>query len=370
MHMPTVHKIAQYYWSAVTNGYGKDFNSLDLDSPDAVMLNHLLNNCYTFSAAKNKTHLQQLTALINNNGRVREWAAYYSEAQKLNLKLNKTWLKTEYDLAIAGATMASKWVQFESTPNALLRYSTVGDARVRAEHKAMDGITLPANHPFWNTAYPPNGFKCRCDVDRLPYSATATPVDKIPPTGTDLVFPKNHPYYLNGDVTNAIIKAVKDSADDYEWCEDYYNAKTKGFVHSHILTKTQNLSDGPINFTIAKELADMGDSVFILPVLNPKETELIARLFNGAKKGKFPDIKLNGNFVEIEGSYSFESSAYNAIKNTIGRALKQADSVIVHLHYSVDDAVINNARNAIYKYNNSKGKKVKIVIRKTDGKYI
>jgi SPP1 gp7 family putative phage head morphogenesis protein len=229
LHMPTVHKLAQHFYSAVLNGYGNDFNSLDLNSPDAIMLSHLLNNCYTFSAAKNKTHLQQLTALINNNGRVREWASYYSEAQKLNLKLHKTWLKTEYDLAIAGATMASKWIQFESTPDALLRYSTVGDARVRAEHWAMHGTTLPSKHPFWDKAYPPNGFKCRCDVDRLPYSATATPADKIPPTGTDeipaifqtnlgkahLVFPPKHPYY----VTNAVeadASLVPSNLDKYQ----------------------------------------------------------------------------------------------------------------------------------------------------------
>ena len=209
IHIPTVHKLAQKYWEGVQQGYGKDLKSIDLSSNDATALNHLYNNCYTFSAAKNRTHLQQLTALINNNGKLREWPDFYQEALKLNLKHNKTWFKTEYDLAVAGATMASKWVNFSSTPNAMLRYSTVGDERVRDEHRAMDGITLPASHKFWLTAYPPNGFKCRCDADRLPYASPATPDDKLPPIGDDvippmfqvnlgkenLIFPPKHPYY-------------------------------------------------------------------------------------------------------------------------------------------------------------------------------
>ena len=45
--------------------------------------------------------------------------------------------------------------------------SAVGDNRTRPSHLAMDGITLPANHPFWDTHYPPDGFNCRCTVSAL-----------------------------------------------------------------------------------------------------------------------------------------------------------------------------------------------------------
>ena len=31
----------------------------------------------------------------------------------------------------------------------------------------MNGRTYPADHPVWNTWYPPNGFRCRCRVDAL-----------------------------------------------------------------------------------------------------------------------------------------------------------------------------------------------------------
>ena len=43
-------------------------------------------------------------------------------------------------------------------------YSSVKDGRTRAIHKALDGMVFPAEHPFWDTWYPPNGYRCRCTV--------------------------------------------------------------------------------------------------------------------------------------------------------------------------------------------------------------
>ncbi len=47
-------------------------------------------------------------------------------------------------------------------------YSAVGDDRTRPTHLALDGIIFPANHPFWDTHYPPWEIQCRCSVISLP----------------------------------------------------------------------------------------------------------------------------------------------------------------------------------------------------------
>ncbi len=44
------------------------------------------------------------------------------------------------------------------------QYVTVGDEKVRDTHRALDGIILPADSPFWRDHYPPWDWGCRCQV--------------------------------------------------------------------------------------------------------------------------------------------------------------------------------------------------------------
>lgn len=44
------------------------------------------------------------------------------------------------------------------------RYSAVMDGKTRPMHRAWSGIILPADSPWWDTHYPPNGWNCRCTV--------------------------------------------------------------------------------------------------------------------------------------------------------------------------------------------------------------
>lgn len=44
------------------------------------------------------------------------------------------------------------------------KYVTVGDDRVRPSHQLLEGVTLPKDHPFWLTNWPPNGWACRCQA--------------------------------------------------------------------------------------------------------------------------------------------------------------------------------------------------------------
>jgi hypothetical protein len=45
-----------------------------------------------------------------------------------------------------------------------LQYRTAGDDKVRPQHAALNGVTLPPSDSFWEEFYPPNGWNCRCTV--------------------------------------------------------------------------------------------------------------------------------------------------------------------------------------------------------------
>ena len=89
---------------------------------------------------------------------------------------------------VQGAYMAGRWKQVSRTAQMRPygKYSAVRDSRTRPTHAALNGKVYPLDHPFWNTWWPPNGFKCRCDVITLSQRQVekqGLTVEKDDPTG-------------------------------------------------------------------------------------------------------------------------------------------------------------------------------------------
>ncbi|MCB2379813.1 hypothetical protein LGH70_19610 [Hymenobacter sp. BT635] len=176
------------------------------NSTDEKATDFLRKNVYLFSAAKTRHQAVELSKqLLDDEGQIRPWRAFRKEALGIHQQYNVRWLEAEYEHAVASAQMASKWQEFEDED--VLQYETVGDSRVRPEHKAWDSITLPKSDPWWLTHYPPNGWLCRCTVIGGAPGARHTPQSILPalpePDGifrgnvgkTGIIFPLEHPYY-------------------------------------------------------------------------------------------------------------------------------------------------------------------------------
>ncbi len=65
--------------------------------------------------------------------------------------------------------MAGRHAQMKQVAKRRLywQYNAVNDGRTRPTHAAMNGKVYPHDHPFWNTWYPPNGYRCRCSVTSI-----------------------------------------------------------------------------------------------------------------------------------------------------------------------------------------------------------
>ena len=60
-----------------------------------------------------------------------------------------------------------------------LQCRTAHDGRVRSEHAALYGVTLPMTNPFCEELCPPNRWNCRCTVAQVRRSRyQATPYDE------------------------------------------------------------------------------------------------------------------------------------------------------------------------------------------------
>ena len=68
-----------------------------------------------------------------------------------------------------GAYMAGRYTQMRKAVKLrpFWQYSAVNDDRTRPSHAALHGVVYPADSAFWDTYYPPNGHRCRCNVVSL-----------------------------------------------------------------------------------------------------------------------------------------------------------------------------------------------------------
>lgn len=108
----------------------------------------------------------------------------------LTTTFNPARLNLIYDTNVRIAYSAGQWARMyrnrDSHP--YLRYISLHDGRVRPMHLSWDGITLPIEDVFWDTHYPPNGYRCRCRVVSVSQSEydsgktpTGAPMKKVAP---------------------------------------------------------------------------------------------------------------------------------------------------------------------------------------------
>lgn len=142
---------------------------------------------------------------------------------------------------------SAQWAAYEEIKGTTyLQYRTALDDRVRAEHAALEGVTLPLDDPFWDTAFPPNGWNCRCHVIPVPQEGHTTSnseaarlsfrqltegrdsIFRFNPGKEAVLFPPHHPYYGKQGYrhcANQRLAANDDKHDPGDPCRVYRTLK-------------------------------------------------------------------------------------------------------------------------------------------------
>jgi len=152
---------------------------------------------------------------------------------------------------VNASQQAANWANTDPDGRYNLQYRTALDEKVREQHQALEGITLPKENEFWDKFYPPNGWNCRCTVVEVRKSKYAESdaeeamkkgeaatsqigkdgknrleIFRFNPGKEEKLFPSKHPYQPRG--CNGKLSALVDmpmimlSADD-----DKCKAKTE-----------------------------------------------------------------------------------------------------------------------------------------------
>jgi Phage Mu protein F like protein len=100
-----------------------------------------------------------------------------------------------YQTNMRTSYMAARYQQLKANAEDLPYWKYVhsdGVRHPRPMHVSWDGLTLPHDHPFWNTHFPPNGWGCMCNVigvSRRKGEAAAREGRGTPPAGWDAINP-------------------------------------------------------------------------------------------------------------------------------------------------------------------------------------
>lgn len=118
------------------------------------------------------------------------------------------WLRTEYNTAVTRTHQAADWKRFEENADIMpnLTWLPSTSAQPGADHKIYWGVTLPIDHPFWNSHRPGDRWGCKCSLENTDDEPTAIPDDTDPkrnqpadgldtnPGKDGKLFSDSHPY--------------------------------------------------------------------------------------------------------------------------------------------------------------------------------
>ncbi|MEO7977762.1 phage minor head protein [Flavobacterium sp.] len=324
----------------MAEGYGNSFTDYSVNAQSKLQLKQ---NLYRFSGAKTYQELAKMNFFLDKN---RSFADFKKEAFKVNEEYNVKYLKTEYVTANRSGAMAEKWDKIQSQkslyPN--LKYKTVKDNRVREEHRTLHDIIKPADDPFWDKWYPPNGWHCRCYVVQTDEPATKGNFEGNPTPGfnnhvgkSNMPFNENeHPYFV---FPAADAKKIKASFEDLKLSSPDYN-----LVHINKKAKLEvstwaDPSDIENNYNNAKILVD----ALKLNVKIRPHTDLVSI--------KNPEYEINGlkSDLKVIDSKNGITNGFRSAKNQMGFAKN---------HYSI-----------VFNLDNVKGLKIKDITDQLKNKF-
>lgn len=242
LQQPAVRALIQQ--TAEVLGAPLDDAAIEYKIPDEMMRS-LREDVFVFSGFKTYHQLKEASELLlDEQGRVKSFNKFYQDVSAIREKYNRNWLHAEYNFAVSSSQMAAKWAEQSADADICdLTYSTAGDDKVRPDHAALDGVTLPVEDPFWSYAYPPNGWNCRCNVIRslkgtrplsdsercqetfMQTTEGREEIFRYNPGRDEVLFPPHHPYYGKRGYKHCLNPHLATSLGDGEECQIHSKLK-------------------------------------------------------------------------------------------------------------------------------------------------
>lgn len=330
---PLLKSIAQELRQSINIGY-KTVNDNNFDVADKNMRNALMRNIYVFSAAKTREELIQISELLTDKkGNLRPFSEFKDDVLALNDKYNQNYLSAEYNHAVVCAQQASQWIDIQKTKDTLplLQFDATMDNRTTDTCKALDGVTLPVNDPFWDTYNLPLHFNERSVIRQLARgkitekdtiaAPNIQPMFKNNIGKTGVVFPESHPYFDGSKKEGTYIKSAANANIPKEYREVFtkIKQKEKGDIWVSSMVSKEELK---YNVSISKIIRPITDSD--IAVLGTFKNRVSPDL---SWKGAVADIKTPESETIYKGVYSSIYNSYTQLYKQLSANTKKEDLI-------------------------------------------
>jgi SPP1 gp7 family putative phage head morphogenesis protein len=154
---------------AVFDGFGGTYSDFDTSTEAGLMMAGFEKNIAVFSGAKTFQQVNDMSNFLFTGTDKIPFGEFKKHATEIFETYNKNWLNTEYNTALSQASSARQWNDIKANEETfpLLKYITIGDERVRQQHKDLDEVVFAVGDKFWNDYFPPNDWNCRCTTEQL-----------------------------------------------------------------------------------------------------------------------------------------------------------------------------------------------------------
>jgi SPP1 gp7 family putative phage head morphogenesis protein len=297
----STHAIAQELTRGIAEGYGA---TIDYNTKDNLYKTLLEANVARFSAAKNLALVQALNEFKNA---AIDFNDFEQKAKTLAIEYNRNWLKTEYNTARSVATNAAQYRRFMADADVYpyLQYQTVGDERVRAAHRALDGMTFKIGDEALTRIYPPNSWNCRCEMIPVSKGKASTLEQAIGALGTEwntmtekgwdqnrgaqhIIFTKNEEYIKGFEPNGLDYKSYKLSATPTVGKAKFHTPtlseiETQNWFKSQI-GKNELTDDETIRLLDYRARPIEIDRALMAEIIEEQETHTILQIENALQK--------------------------------------------------------------------------------------
>lgn len=160
------------FLKGLRSGWAKRLNDVTWDSPDLLTLSYMEYNSFLFSSGKTEARLASISKLMIDKDKlqIRDFNDFKNRAQETVKNFNGSWLKTEYNLAVATAQNAAAYSRALQEAGIIDKfvYITAGDNNVREGHALLNGKVFSLKDKAALKVWPPNGYGCRCEAQQYP----------------------------------------------------------------------------------------------------------------------------------------------------------------------------------------------------------